>query len=112
MKKTCALTMAGVALLLFAGTQSFAGSGTLSFADGMAEGVVFAEEVVLDTNTYAYDSKNVNGAESLTEAAFFTEKSEPTVTIEYLGDLSIPSLQNLMTDGICMDTFGESNTPN
>ncbi len=105
MKKTCVLTMAGIAIFLFASTQSFAGSGQLSFADVMAEGVTFAEEVNSNAKSYVYDSRNAGDMESLTETTFFSDKSAATETIDYLGDVSVPSLQNAMSEGICLETF-------
>lgn len=112
MKKSCALTMAGIAIFLFASTQSFAGSGKLSFGDDMAEGVSFAEEVNSDAKSYVYDSGNAGDVESLTEVVFFSEKSETDKPLNYLGDVSIPSLQNAMSEGICLETFSQINLPN
>ncbi len=112
MKKTCALTMAGIAIFLFASTQSFAGSGQLSFADDMAEGVSFSEEVNPNANEYVYDSRNAGIDESLTETVFFSSKPEPVEIIDYLGDTTSPSMQNLMAEGICLETFNPGNIPN
>ncbi len=112
MKKTCALTMAGVAIFLLAGTQSFAGSGTLNFADDRAEGVSFSEEVAPTANQYVYDSRNAGAEESLTETVFFSNESNSDEMIHYLGDMTTPSMQNMMAEGICLETFKSVNIPN
>ena len=100
--------MAGVLLIFFASSQSFAGSGQLSFGDDLAEGVYFEEEVKQDSKTYAYGSRSAGDDVALIEPVFFSESSQPN-DLEYLGDLSTPSLQNAMSEGICLETFAKTH---
>ena len=54
MKKTITLVMTGIAVLLFANSQTFAAS-ELGFGDDMGEGISFAE-TKQPTASYSYDN--------------------------------------------------------
>jgi hypothetical protein len=105
MKKTIALAMTGIAVLLFANSQAFAASGELGFGDDMGEGISFSEKKE-STVSYKYDNSVPEAGEFMAEGIFFSEpvKNE----IKYVGDNSIDSRQHLMTDGICLETFAQT----
>lgn len=110
MKTKNVVSIVGAALLLFSATAVYAGSDQLRFGDDLAEGVYFEEELKQDTQTYTYDSRSAGDDVSQIEPVFFTESVvQPDGGLEYLGDLSIPSLQNAMSEGICLETFGKAH---
>lgn len=103
MKKTLALAMTGIAVLLFANSQAFAASYEVSLEDDMGEGISLAEQKET-TVSYKYDNSAPDAGEFMTEAVFFPEAKAQSGT-EYAGDVSTPSMQNLMAEGICLETF-------
>ncbi len=107
MKKKLALTMTGIAILLFANSQAFAAPYELGFDDDMGEGISFSEKQFFYTVSYKYDNSIPEASEFMTEAVFFPEEA-PQKTNKYRSDNSMDSLEHLMADGICMDTLPKS----
>jgi hypothetical protein len=72
--------------------------------EDMAEGMTLSvEKKEQGDEVYKYDSNMDNAEESMTEYVFFPEKKNKAQ--RFAGDPSCPSGHDLMTEGICLETY-------
>jgi hypothetical protein len=97
-KLTLGVALIGLSTL---SSQVMAGTNELAVEEDMAEGIIAHQQPV--TSSCAYDNENIAPAAFMAESVEVVDSQ--IIGKKYASDSSSPSVQDLMTEGICLETL-------
>ncbi len=91
----------GCAICVLVNNQATAASSAPAVEEDMAEGITLA--VQQEKKNYAYDNSIASPEQNMSEFVVDSQVEQKEKKIDYECDPSVPSAEDLMTEGICYE---------
>ncbi len=101
MRRKTTVIMAAFSIFVMANCQAMAASYDLNLEEDMAEGMTLAPPTKSKSTIYKYDNSIPGPEELMGEGIVFAQEQKDEK--HYIGDPCMPSMHDLIGEGICLE---------